>query len=84
MQTHIKELSSEELRRYKEKLKIINDQDPYELSKNLLSRDPELLPTIEYPDNVNYLVFSPSPFTKDDLKAYKELKAYNQFLCGWV
>jgi hypothetical protein len=46
--------------------------------------DVKLLPKITYPDIVNYLVFSPSPYTSDDMKSYKGLDAYNQFVCGWV
>ena len=37
-----------------------------------------------YPDIVNYLIFSPSPYSSDDLKCYKSLDVYNQFQEGWV
>ena len=40
--------------------------------------------TITYPDIVNYLVFGTSPFSAEDMKAYKSLDAYNQVLEGWV
>ncbi|KAL3885168.1 hypothetical protein ACJMK2_025263 [Sinanodonta woodiana] len=39
-----------------------------------------LLPSVTYPDIVNYLVFSPSPYSSEDLKSYKGLDAYNQFV----
>ena len=40
---------------------------------------------VTYPDIVNYLYLcNPSPFTLDDMRAYKSLEAYNQFVCGWV
>lgn len=68
--------------RYVEKLKQIGNADPYVL-KNL-SSDVSLLPAVTYPDIVNYLVYSPSPYTLDDLKCYKGLEAYNQFVSGWV
>lgn len=68
--------------RYVEKLKLIGNADPYVL-KNL-SSDVSLLPAVTYPDIVNYLVYSPSPYTLDDLKCYKGLEAYNQFVSGWV
>ena len=29
-------------------------------------------------------MFSPSPFSADDMKAYKSLEAYNQVIEGWV
>ena len=46
--------------------------------------NPECYPSITYPDIVNYLVFGTSPFTSEQMKAYKGLEAYNQVLEGWV
>ena len=46
--------------------------------------DVAAFPKVTYPDIVNYLVFGPSPFTMEDMRAYKSLEAYNQFVCGWV
>lgn len=43
-----------------------------------------LLPAVTYRDVINFLVFTPSPYTADDLRCYKGLDAYNQFVCGWV
>ncbi|XP_041840869.1 uncharacterized protein LOC121639609 [Melanotaenia boesemani] len=72
-------------RRYTEKLGFVGGADPYELAPTSWSNeDPESLPSIAYPDIVNYLVFSPSPYTAEDLKSYKGLEAYNQMVCGWV
>ena len=61
---------------------LIGGEDPYELV--ILSTDGKLLPAITYPDIVNYPLFTPSPYTADDLKSYKGLQAYNQMCCGWV
>ena len=70
--------------RYLEKLKIINGTDPYEMQVKSFSDDKKLLPSVTYPDIVNYLLFSPSPYTTDDLKGLKSLEAYNQAQNGWV
>ena len=44
----------------------------------------ENFPSISYPDIVNYFLFALSPLTKEELKAYKGLESYNQFVSGWV
>ena len=49
-----------------------------------MSSDYDGLPSIKYPDIVNYLVNAQSPYTMAELKAYKSLEAYNLFVCGWV
>lgn len=77
-------LGKQERARYFEKLKLIGDKDTYELAPSSWTDDPTILPSISYPDIVNYLVFSPSPYTAEDLKCYKGLEAYNQMVCGWV
>ncbi|XP_052268883.1 uncharacterized protein LOC127870291 isoform X2 [Dreissena polymorpha] len=75
-------LSNEEKVRYDEKLKILGGCDPYEIVS--WSTEVSLLPPVTYIDIVNYLLWSPSVYTKDELKSYKGLDAYNQFVNGWV
>lgn len=70
-----------ERERYLRKIEIIGE-DPYEVAD--LSPDWSLLPKVTYPDIVNYLLFTPSPYTSEDLKSYKGLEAYNQMVSGWV
>lgn len=72
--------------RYIEKLKLIGGADPYDISVKSFYDDKKLLPVVTYmyPDIVNYLLSSPSLYTKEDLKALKSLDAYNQALNGWV
>ena len=71
-------------KRYKEKLEIIGNIDPYSAPDSHFSVKIGDFPSMCYPDIVNYLEFSPSPFSADDIKAYKSLKAYNQIIEGWV
>ncbi|KAH3752238.1 hypothetical protein DPMN_186853 [Dreissena polymorpha] len=75
-------LNNEEKVRYDEKLKILGGCDPYEIVS--WSTDVSLLPPVKYIDIVNYLLWSPSVYTKDELKSYKGLDAHNQFVNGWV
>ena len=77
--------------RYLAKIDLLCGLDPYANSGNSLpvtvtdmSSDYEGLPSITYPDIVNYLVNAQSTYTMAELKAYKSLEAYNPFVCGWA
>lgn len=69
--------------RYKEKVYICGF-DPYILKKSEFSEDMIYLPAVEYPDIANYLVLHTSWATKQQMKAYKSMDAYNFFISGWV
>ena len=77
-------LDSASKRRYLGKIKLINNIDPYKIDKKDWSKDEDNLPAINYPDLIPCLLFTPSPFSKEELKAIKSTEAYNQFLEGWV
>jgi len=62
---------------------IIGGCDPYE-ANFAWAKNVDIFPLVTYPDIVNYLLFTPSAYSADDLKSYKSLEAYNQFVCGWV
>lgn len=70
--------------RYDEKLKIIDNIDPYLLSPHELSLNVSDLPNITLMDLVNYLILSSSFYTGQQLKAYKSLQAYKHYESGAV
>ncbi|KAK6186693.1 hypothetical protein SNE40_005977 [Patella caerulea] len=75
-------LNVPERERYAEKIQLIKGQDPYEIAA--WSTNVSDLPSTTYMDIVNYLLFTTSAYTNDQLRSYKGLDAYNQFVCGWV
>lgn len=83
-QQYLDSLTGSSKGRYLEKISLIGGIDPYTIKKSDLTSDVLLLPSISYPDIVNYLVHAPSPYTLDELKAYKSCEAYNYFVSGWV
>ena len=80
------DLSAESKRRYTEKLDLIGKDvnDPYFVCTKEVVKKDEDLPLVEYPDVYNYLINAPSPYTKQQLKAYKSLEGYNFLVSGWV
>ena len=77
-------LDKEAKDRYLEKIKVVNKIDPYCIPKAQWITDVNMWPNVTYPDIVTYLIFTKSAYTADDLKSYKSLEAYNQFVSGWV
>ncbi len=70
--------------RYQEKLKLINNVDPYETLKEDWTDDVDLWPGTSYINVGIYLLFSPSPYTQEYLENYKSLECYQRFIAGWV
>ena len=59
-------------------------EEPYLLKKSDLDDCLNGLPSVDYTDIVDYLVYSTSYLTAKEIKAKKSLQAYNNFLSGWV
>ena len=76
-------LPDPEKKRYMSKIELIskkkfdNDVDPYEM-KGWVD-DVSLWPPIEFGSIYAYLIDTPGEFTREKLKAYKSLEAYNYY-----
>lgn len=75
---------SQSQKRYKEKLEIIDDMDPYELKKSEWNDDVNLWPAVTHVHVCMYLILTPSPYTDRDMLNYKSLDSYINFTKGWV
>lgn len=79
------QIANEECRsRYAAKLMTINNLDPYEIPKEDYKDDVDLWPSISCIHVGMYLVFTPSPYTGDDLLNYKSMECYQRFTSGWI
>ena len=82
---YFESLKQEECReRYTAKLNDKNGQDPYEIPRNEWLDDFDSWPNVTYIHVGMYLLFSASPYTKDQLMNYKSLDCYQNFANGWV
>lgn len=70
--------------RYKQIVKKYIGRDPYSLKMSEYTTEVKDLPTIEAVDITNYLVLQTSYYTRQQMKAFKSLEAYNFFVSGWV
>ena len=80
------ELQKEDKAKYKQKLTLTNGKllpDPYEIVENWKS-DVKLMLDVSCGDMYNHLVNSPIEYTRDNLKAYKPLEAFNFFVSNHV
>ena len=77
----VKKLEHHVRKRYLEKISVIGI-DPVLIPENSL--DPECLPPVEAADLLSYLVLDTSYYTKNQFKAFRSLKAYNQMVSGFI
>ena len=66
---------------YDEKLKYTAGIDPYSVSSDFYSESMEKWPEVEFPDIVNYLIFTTSQYTNEQLKALQKFGILSIF-CG--
>ncbi|KAI4463425.1 exonuclease phage-type/recb c-terminal domain-containing protein [Holotrichia oblita] len=71
-------------KRYKEKIKLINNVDPFSLQDKEVSFLVDSFPKIQFVDIMAYLVFTHSFYTKEQIKAYKSLQSYKYLESGFV
>ena len=80
-----KQLDAADKKRYKEKLsKLGLRTDLYLMDTDQWSTSRNVWPSVEFPDICVYLLNSPSPYTKEALKAYKSSEGYAYFIAGFV
>ena len=67
-------MHAEAKQRYVKKLDMLPEtvDDPY-INSDFVSGNNHLWPRVEYPDIYNYLISTPSPYTKEEMKVYKSL-----------
>ena len=58
--------------------------DPYGIDENVWINDVTTWPDLQLGDIYTYLIDSKGTFTRETLKAYKSLEAYNYFYNGYV
>ena len=81
----LQDLQGKAKEKHLQKIELINGLDQYSIKKeDWTSTKVDDYPSVTYPDIVNYLIFSPSPYSSDDLKSYKSLDAYNQVQEGRI
>ena len=75
---YYQQLTGTARKRYDEKLDMIGVLcDPYAKTNPApWLTESTTWPEVEYPDVYNYLVSTPSPYTKQEMKAYKSLEGY--------
>ena len=70
--------------RYIEKLKSMEGQDLYEISRKEWIDDVDCWPDVTYINVGLYPLFAASPYTQEQLMNYKSLDCYQNFANGWV
>ena len=86
MSDYVASLDYTAKKRYVEKLKVDGSElkDPYSIAESQWTEDMKAWPEIHFGDIYTYLIDTKGIYTKEKLKAYKSLEAYNYFFNGYV
>lgn len=87
MSDYVASLDYTAKKRYLEKLKVdgsVSLKDPYSIAESQWTEDMKEWPEIHFGDLYTYLINTKGIYTKEKLKAYKSLEAYNYFFNGYV
>ena len=80
-----KQLDASGKKRYREKTALLGlCYDPDTTSRDCWERTPNVWPDVEFPDICAYLIHTPSPYTKEALKAYKSTDRSVVLLLRWL
>ena len=85
--SYYRDLEPEDKVSYKKKLTLNSGRllpDPCSIEDEKWKQDQTLMPDIVYADIVFYLLETPSEYTRDKIRCYKSLEAWNFFICGHV
>ena len=87
MSEYLKSLEPNDAQCYNNKLTLTTGEclpDPYTLAVEEWEENINKFPDITWRDVTEYLIETPSLYTKESMKAYKSLEAFDYFVCGHV
>ena len=87
MSEYLKSLEPNDAQYYIKKLTLMTGEclpDPYTLAVEEWEENINKFPDITWRDVTEYLIETPSLYTKESMKAYKSLEAFDYFVCGHV
>jgi hypothetical protein len=84
LSSYAKQLPLDVLIRYKEKLEMIDNVDPFQIKDSELSLNKNDYPKTQIVDIYMYFIESKSPYTREEIKAHKSLQAFKYYESGFV
>ena len=84
VENYFESLNEDDRLAYRKKLLLESGKtlpNPYSLRNDWI-QDVDALPEVPWEDETHCLIETPSIYTKEKLKAYKSLEAYDYFVCG--